>query len=80
MSLEDRLRQIVTALPDQASVTLPVFLVKEWLEIDGDDPLADLTVAAVAEQLGRSPGTIRDWIRRGNCSRFIRRPMRTFDL
>lgn len=65
MSLEDRLRQIVTALPDQASVTLPVFLVKEWLEIDGDDPLADLTVAAVAEQLGRSPGTIRDWIRRG---------------
>ncbi len=65
MSLEDRLRQIVTALPDQASVTLPVFLVKEWLEIDGDDPLADLTVAAVAEQLGRSPGTVRDWIRRG---------------
>ena len=65
MSIEDRLRQIVTALPEQASVTLPVLLVKEWLEVEADDPLADLTVADVAEQLGRSPGTVRDWIRRG---------------
>ena len=65
MSIEDRLRQIVTALPEQANVTLPVVLVKEWLEVEADDPLADLTVADVAEQLGRSPGTIRDWIRRG---------------
>ena len=65
MSIEDRLRQIVTALPEQASVTLPVGVVKEWLEVEADDPLADLTVADVAEQLGRSPGTVRDWIRRG---------------
>ncbi len=65
MSIEDRLRQIVTALPEQASVTLPVVLVKEWLDLEADDPLADLTVADVAEQLGRSTGTIRDWIRRG---------------
>ncbi len=65
MSLEDRLRQIVTALPEQASVTLPVVLVKEWLETEADDPLADLRVADVAQQLGRSPGTVRDWIRRG---------------
>ncbi len=55
MSIEDRLRRIVTALPEQASVTLPVLLVKEWLETEADDPLADLTVADVAEQLGRSP-------------------------
>ncbi len=66
MSLEDRLRQIVIALPDEASVTLPVVVVKEWLEVEADDPLADLTVADVARQLGRSPGTVRDWIRRGD--------------
>ena len=65
MSLEDRLRRIVTALPEQASVTLPVRVVKEWLEVDAEDPLADLTAADVALQLGRSPGTVRDWIRRG---------------
>ena len=62
MSIEDRLRGIVTALPEEASVTLPVVVVKEWLEVEADDPLADLTVADVAEQLGRSPGTVRDWI------------------
>ncbi len=41
-------------------------LVKEWLDLEADDPLADLTVADVAEQLGRSTGTIRDWIRVGS--------------
>ncbi len=66
MSLEDRLRQIVIALPDEASVTLPVVVVKEWLEVEADDPLADLTVADVARQLRRSLGTVRDWIRRGD--------------
>ncbi len=65
MSIEDRLRQIVTALPEQASVTLPVVVVREWLDMDGEDPLGDLTVADVAEQLRRSPGTVREWIRRG---------------
>ncbi len=65
MSIEDRLRQIVTALPEQASVTLPVLLVKEWLAVEADDPLVDLTVADVALRLGRARGTVRDWIRRG---------------
>ncbi len=65
MSIEDRLRQIVTALPDQASVTLSVGVMKEWLEVEADNPLANLTMADVAEQLRRSPGTVRDWIRRG---------------
>ncbi len=64
MTIEDRLRRIVTALPEQANVTLPVLVVKGWLEGEADDPLADLTVADIA-QLGRSPGTVRDWIRRG---------------
>ncbi len=53
------------SLPEQASVTLPVVLGKEWLDLEADDPLADLRVADVAQQLGRSPGTVRDWIRRG---------------
>ncbi len=53
MSIEDRLLQIMNALPEQASVTLPVALVKEWLEMEADDPLADLTVADVALQLVR---------------------------
>ncbi len=41
-------------------------VVKEWLEVEADDPLADLTVADVARQLRRSPGTVRDWIQRGD--------------
>ena len=53
MSIEDRLLQIMNALPEQASVTLPVALVEEWLEMEADDPLADLTVADVALQLVR---------------------------
>ncbi len=69
MSIEDRLRQIVTALPEQASVTLPVVVVKEWLDLEVDDPLADLTVADVALQLGRSRGTVRNWIRVGSWRR-----------
>ena len=39
MSIEDRVRRVVTALPEQASVTLPVLLVKEWLEIEADEGL-----------------------------------------
>ncbi len=40
-------------------------VVTEWLDMDGEDPLGDLTVADVAEQLRRFPGTVREWIRRG---------------
>ncbi len=64
-SIEDKLRLIVTALPEQASVTLPILVVMKWLEVEADDPLADLTVADFAEQPGRSRGTVRDRIRRG---------------
>ena len=66
MTIQDRLRAIVNALPEQASVTLPVLVMKEWLEVETDHSFADLTVADVARQLGRSPGTVRDWIRRGD--------------
>jgi excisionase family DNA binding protein len=65
MMLEDRLRQMVAALPDEASVLLPVSVVRGWLDDEGDDPAHDLTVAQVAVQLQRSPSTVREWIRRG---------------
>jgi excisionase family DNA binding protein len=65
MGIEDRLRQIVMALPNEASIMLPVAVVREWLDAECDDPLADLTVAEVAAKLGRAEGTVRAWIRAG---------------
>jgi len=65
MTLDGRLRQMVTALPNEASIILPVALVREWLDDEGDDLLADLAVAQVAARLGRSEGTVRLWIRSG---------------
>ncbi len=44
MSLEERLRQMVTALPDEASVMLQVAVVCGSLNEESDDSLADLTV------------------------------------
>ena len=62
MTLEGRLRQMVTALPNEASVTLPVSVVRGWLDEEGDDSLDDYTVADVAAKLNRSEGTVRSWI------------------
>lgn len=70
MTLEDRLRQTVTALPKEASIMLPVSVVRGWLDEEGNDPLRDLTVAQVAAKLGRSEGTVRVWIRSGNLDAF----------
>ena len=42
---------MVTALPNEASIMLPVAVVRGWLDEEGDDPLADLTVAEVAAKL-----------------------------
>ena len=65
MTLEDRLRQMVTALPNEASVTLPVAVLREWLNDEADDFASDRSVAQVAAQVGRSPGRVREWIRSG---------------
>jgi len=65
MTLEDRLRQMVTALPNEASIMLPVAVLREWLNDEADDVLTDLTVAQVSTQIGRSPGRVREWIRSG---------------
>lgn len=66
--LRDRLNKIVSALPDSASVTVPVADLREWLEHDGDgDPnlVFDLTVDDIAHQLGRTPACVRAWCRAG---------------
>ncbi len=65
MTLEDRLGQMVTGLPNEASIMLPVAVVRGWLDGEADDFIADLTVAQVAAQVGRSPGRVREWIRSG---------------
>jgi len=48
MILEERLRQMVAALSDEASILLPVSVVRGWLDDAGDDPLHDRTAAEVA--------------------------------
>lgn len=70
--LRDRLRRLVSGLPDGASVTLPRAVLVSWLEDageaahglpDGDqDRVADLTVPELAEALGRAENTVRGWM------------------
>lgn len=73
MNVADRLRQAVDGLPDEGAVTLPVEAVRRWLE-EADDapsngdgagkgaPVADLTVAELAEELDKSESTVRSWM------------------
>lgn len=73
MNVADRLRQAVDGLPDEGAVTLPVEAVRRWLE-EADDapsdgaaagkgaPVADLTVAELADELDRSESTVRSWV------------------
>lgn len=75
MRIEDRLLRLVDALPDGASVILPVSLVRQWLEDEGmvteepapneDDgrlPAVGLTVNQVAEHVDRDTSTVRGWL------------------
>ncbi len=70
MSLEERLARMIEPLPDGASVLLPVETVRRWLELEGQGagsrPLSDLTIADVAEELDRSPSTVRGWLIAGD--------------
>ena len=66
MTVEDRLQTLADALPDGASVTLPVSLIRSWLIQSGSpDPhndKADMTVAEVASLLSRvSASAQRRW-------------------
>jgi excisionase family DNA binding protein len=65
LTLRDRLRRIVEALPPGAAVSLPRDQLAAWVGADEPPPLTDLTVAEAAEILGRRPSTVRGWCASG---------------
>ena len=65
MRLSDRLARMIDGVPDSASITLPVEVVKGWLSENGSGLDHDHTVEEVAKFFDRSPATIRAWIRAG---------------
>ena len=71
MRLSDRLQRIIEGLPPGGSFTLPVNVVREWLEDLEPEFRPDLTVPQVAEFFGRSPSTIRTWIRKGDLRAYV---------
>lgn len=56
---------MIDGVPSNASVTLPVAVVEEWLGEGAIDVEPDLTVQRVAELFDRQPQTVRSWIREG---------------
>ena len=67
MKLSDRLTRMIDGVPEGAMISLPVDVVREWLSENGSGggPDHDLTVEDVAAFFGRSPVTVRGWIRDG---------------
>ena len=71
MKLSDRLTRMIDGMPDGASITLPVEVVKGWLAENGSGLEHDLTVAEVGEFFHRTPATIRAWIRAGRLEAYL---------
>jgi len=70
MSLVDQVQAIIDALPsDDASVTLSRLDLKRMVGADCEAPIRlmpkDLSVREVAEEIGRAPSTVRDWLAAG---------------
>ena len=67
MTLEERLRQLASALPsDHSAVTMTRADLMALLERDGRDAevgsTRDLTVEKVADETNRAPSTVRGWL------------------
>ena len=67
MTLEERLRQLASALPcDHSAVTMTRADLMALLERDGRDAevwsTRDLTVERVADETNRAPSTVRGWL------------------
>lgn len=70
--LADRLRKLIEGVPPGGAVTLPREAVARWLEggaggaeapADGHEaPVADLTVADLAEAHDKAESTVRGWL------------------
>ena len=71
MKLSDRLARMIDGVPDSASITLPVEVVKGWLSENGSGLDHDHTVEEVAKFFDRSPATIRAWIRKERLEAYL---------
>lgn len=80
MTLQERLRRMVEAVPEGGSILLPISALREWLEDESkfapgqpaksaDMPHPGFTVGEVAGRVGRDPSTIRGWIAEGHFPR-----------
>jgi excisionase family DNA binding protein len=71
ISANNWLHEMVAALPDTASITVPVATVREWLQgsqvpkMIAPTFVADLTADEIAQALGKKPSTVRGWLNAG---------------
>lgn len=69
-ALEEALSRILEGLPPGSAVSLPVDWLRAQLRAVEEpllqvDPVADLTVKELADELGRSVSTVRTWLSAG---------------
>src|SRR3989304_4792394 len=64
MTLAQRIRQMITGMPADASVVLAVSSLEEWLKTERTTT-ADLALDDVGELFGRSVSTVRGWCQAG---------------